>query len=157
MSHNSLVLYGGAFTFAAVAMVFYLFQKGKLPLTLAKMAGRGFFYPTLPFSIAYYYWRGPWWSPVDPHVYLGALPIAFLGHVQKMKKMGIEAVINLCDEYNGPISEYEKFGIEQLRIPVIDHTEPSTTEIKKCIDFIEKRIKENKKVLCHCKAGHGRR
>ena len=46
------------------------------------------------------------------------------GHPKKFKEMGIGGVVNLCSEYEGPVSAYKREGIEQLWIPSVDHFEP---------------------------------
>ena len=39
---------------------------------------------------------------------LGAAPLAPLGHVESLRDLGVTGVINLCDEYKGPIELYKK-------------------------------------------------
>lgn len=60
-------------------------------------------------------------------------------------------MVNSCDEYGGPVSTYEKYGIQQLYLPVIDYTSPSDSQIDRCVDFCEKIAKTGKSVLIHCK------
>ena len=42
----------------------------------------------------------------------------------------MRGVINLCDEYRGPKSEYEKLGMEELRLKTVDHFVPSLEDLK---------------------------
>ena len=65
--------------------------------------------------------------------------------------VGVGGVVNSCDEYGGPVSTYEKYGIQQLYLPVIDYTSPSESQIDRCVDFCEKIVKTGKSVLIHCK------
>ncbi len=95
-----------------------------------------------------------WWNEIDENIVVGEIP--FKKDVKKMAGIGIEAVINACEEYRGPIEEYKKFGIDQLHIPVIDYQLPSKSDILKAIEFIEKKIRGDQKVYIHCKAGRGR-
>ena len=37
---------------------------------------------------------------------------------------GVRAVVNTCEEYVGPVAQYQHHGIEQLRIPTTDFTHP---------------------------------
>ncbi len=60
---------------------------------------------------------------IDNKVWLGKSVLS--RHVAKLKKLGISRVLNMQDEYCGPIDEYKKHGIQQLHIPVIDHFEPT--------------------------------
>lgn len=153
----SNLTYASLAVMAGLGVSWLLFQKNKLPPHLQKIAGRFFFYPTLPISLPLYYARGDYWSTIEGQLYYGAIPLSLFGHPDKMKSMGITAVVNLCDEYAGPVSDYERIGIEQLYTPVVDHNSPDQEEIEKCISFIDRKLREGKKVLIHCKAGHGRR
>eukprot|EP01117_Protostelium_nocturnum_P003353 TRINITY_DN14334_c0_g1_i1.p1 TRINITY_DN14334_c0_g1~~TRINITY_DN14334_c0_g1_i1.p1 ORF type:complete len:240 (+),score=39.78 TRINITY_DN14334_c0_g1_i1:58-720(+) len=140
------------------AAFYYAFAKHRLPNWLAKYAARYFFWPTLPVTVAGFLtgYKGNWWDQIDDKVWLGGVPLVMLGHVDKLEKMGVKAVVNLMDEYNGPVSEYKSKGITQLIIPVIDHTEPSVDALSTAVDFIEKHRSRGEGVYIHCKAGHGR-
>lgn len=80
------------------------------------------FYLTMPFT--YLQRRNNYWSLLDDQVYMGAAPISlsFLGldTIKKMyTKMHIRGVVNVQAEYEGPVGEYQKWGIEQLYLPTI--------------------------------------
>eukprot|EP01116_Phalansterium_solitarium_P007318 TRINITY_DN19940_c0_g1_i1.p2 TRINITY_DN19940_c0_g1~~TRINITY_DN19940_c0_g1_i1.p2 ORF type:complete len:230 (+),score=46.30 TRINITY_DN19940_c0_g1_i1:36-692(+) len=138
-------------------LIHTLFLKGYLPLAFARFWGRLAFLPTLPASIAIYMFKGqPWWSRLDEHVYLGALPLTALGHVDELYRLGVRGVVNLCDEYDGPVHAYAEKGIEQLHVPVVDHTEPPAADIARSLRFIAERVSRGQAVYIHCKAGHGR-
>ena len=67
-------------------------------------------------------------------------------------------VVNLMDEWKGPVAAYQKYGIQQLYLPTVDHVEPSVSDMQRAVNFI-RRIrsqKENNAVFIHCKGGHGR-
>jgi len=88
-------------------------------------------------------------------VILGALP--FYWHVEKLvKDEHVTGVVNLCDEYMGPVGSYRSFNVEQLRIPTIDYNPPTKADIKKAIAFIREHKKRGGSVYVHCKAGRGR-
>lgn len=114
------------------------------------------FYPTLCWNIL----LGrilrirPWWSRVDQHVFIGALP--FVGDVTKLKNMGIGAVVNTCREYPGPKAAYAREHIEQLYLPTVDFTAPRLQDIERGVKFIERHVAEGTGVYIHCKAGRGR-
>jgi atypical dual specificity phosphatase len=59
-------------------------------------------------------------------------------------------------EYQGPISYYSELGMKQLRLPTVDHYEPSVENMKDAVKFIKEYKLRNEKVYIHCKAGHGR-
>jgi len=135
-----------------------LFAAKKLPLEAARVVGRIAFWPTLPgLFISNRLRNGSnWWSKIDDMVYLGAVPLVSMGHVDTMYQMGIRAVVNLCDEYEGPVEEYKKKGILQLRLPTVDHFEPSLEDLIKGANFIKERKEQGESVYIHCRAGHGR-
>ena len=49
----------------------------------------------------------------------------------------VRGVINMCEEYKGPISKYNELGIEQLYLPTTDHFEPSEEHL-----IVSKEIKK---------------
>ena len=95
-----------------------------------------------------------WWDPIDDHVILGARP--FARDVARLEKLGVTAVVNTCEEYRGPVQQYEECQIEQLWIPTIDFTPPSLEDVCKGVRFIEQQSAGGGKVYVHCKAGRGR-
>ena len=95
-----------------------------------------------------------WWDPVCDDVFLGAYP--FAKDVGPLSELGVGAVVNTCEEYAGPVSEYKRFGILQCRIPTTDFTHPKLEDIEKAVDFMESEIANGNKVYVHCKAGRAR-
>jgi atypical dual specificity phosphatase len=95
-----------------------------------------------------------WWDPIDPHVIVGAFP--FARDVEKLAALGVKGVVNTCDEYPGPVAEYERFGIEQFYMPTIDFTHPSLEDVTGAVEFIEGKVGQNETVYIHCKAGRAR-
>ena len=95
-----------------------------------------------------------WWDWIDDTVLLGAMP--FSRDVEKLKALGIGAVVNTCDEYCGPVEQYAAAGIEQFHIPTIDFLPPTLGDIEKAVSFIQKHAAAVVKVFVHCKAGRGR-
>jgi len=117
---------------------------------------RAIFYPTL-------WWNmllgrvlkvRNWWDQVDEDVFLGAYP--FAGDVSKLAKLGVGAIVNTCEEYPGPTTEYSNCHITQLRIPTIDFTHPTIADVEKAVAFMNEQIASGKKVYVHCKAGRAR-
>lgn len=94
---------------------------------------------------------------MDDAVLIGGAPFGFMNYPEKLyKQFNVRGVVNMCDEYRGPISSYKRLGIEQLRLPTVDHFEPSVEDLKKAVDFIQKHEAEGSRVYVHCRAGHGR-
>ena len=96
----------------------------------------------------------PWWSRVNERIIIGALP--FVSDVADMRNEGVAAVVNMCEEYEGPIAAYEASGIVQLRLRTVDFTSPSFADLQQGVDFIEKHTQSHQSVYVHCKAGRGR-
>ncbi len=95
-----------------------------------------------------------WWDEVDPNVIVGAMPLA--SDVARMKDAGVVAVVNTCQEYPGPIDEYEKAGITQLRVETIDFTHPSLESVEAAVEFMNQQLVNGGKIYVHCKAGRAR-
>ena len=95
-----------------------------------------------------------WWDRVDENVILGALPFAV--DVSKLHELGVTGVVNTCEEYAGPVSEYEALGIEQFRMPTIDFTHPKIKDVEAAVDFMERVSQDGGSIYVHCKAGRAR-
>ena len=123
---------------------------------MRRLIARSLFYPTLLWNmlLGRVLRVRNWWDQVDEHVFIGALPLA--RDVPAMKEAGIRAVVNTCEEYPGPVAEYEAAGIEQLRVPTVDFTPPSLDSVKRGVEFIEENVQQGKSVYIHCKAGRAR-
>ena len=92
-----------------------------------------------------------WFDAIDDTLILGALPMKSV-----RKKLAVNKVINMCEEWPGPIGEYQANGIEQLWIPVLDTTSPSLKQINLAVQFIQQAKESRQTVYLHCKAGSGR-
>lgn len=93
---------------------------------------------------------------MGPTLLLGAAPLRALDHPSLLYSKGVRGVVNMCDEYRGPVSEYKRLGIRQLRLPTVDHSQPESYDLMRGVRFIREFAARNEKVLVHCKAGHGR-
>ena len=113
MYFTSTQVYVGSASIA-ISLLYAAFQAHLLPPTLAKIVAKLFFYPTIPFTFLA---RGSnYYTLIDSHVFLGAVPMF---HVKEIFDRGVRAVVNLCDEYPGPIREYQKYHIAQLYLPTV--------------------------------------
>mmetsp|Transcript_7649 Transcript_7649/g.11508 ORF Transcript_7649/g.11508 Transcript_7649/m.11508 type:complete len:264 (+) Transcript_7649:3399-4190(+) len=138
---------------------FALFQKKILPPKIAAIAARIYFAPTLPLTylrLSFIPPRAGIWTELDDTVIIGAAPINRFGmnHPKKLRELGVCGVINCCAEYQGP--DWQSQGIELLRLPTIDHQEPTTEDLIKAVHFIQSLHDKGQKCYVHCKAGHGR-
>jgi len=128
----------------------------KMPLIVKRLFTYCLFPPTLVYNVICWYLfpQHAWYNRINPKLIVGALP--FYTTVPELYEAGVGGVVNCCDEYAGPILTYEKYGIQQLHLPVIDYTSPTDSQIDRCVDFCEKINETGKSVYIHCKAGKGR-
>ena len=71
---------------------------------------------------------------------------------------GVTLVVNMCLEYPGPTREYEKHGIEQLRLPFVDTESVSASGLIKGAAKIKQHLSDRPdgKIFIHCKGGIAR-
>mmetsp|Transcript_44343 Transcript_44343/g.139257 ORF Transcript_44343/g.139257 Transcript_44343/m.139257 type:complete len:122 (-) Transcript_44343:69-434(-) len=92
------------------------FQKKLLPIWAAKWVARLAFWPTIPLTLM----NKEFYTTIDASLALGTAPLGKpFGHVRRLDDNGVTGVINLCDEYRGPLREYGRYGIRQLWLPVV--------------------------------------
>lgn len=124
---------------------------------MRRLIARLLFWPTLGWNVLLV--RFPmaprrWWDRVDRHVILGALP--FSKDVQPLFDSGVRAVVNTCEEYAGPVEEYARLHIDQMRIPTTDFTPPRLADVRRAVAFIASKAERGETVYVHCKAGRAR-
>lgn len=95
-----------------------------------------------------------WWDYVDPMVILGARPMH--RDLKGLYAAGVRGMVNMCEEFPGPVAAYKTLGIEQLWLPTTDFQPPSLAHVTQGVDFIEKLSSRGDKVYVHCKAGRAR-
>lgn len=114
------------------------------------------FYPTLFWNALLGRWLKVrnWWDPIDPLVLLGGYPFAV--DAQRLHDVGVRGVVNTCEEYGGPVADYNRLGIEQFHMPTTDFTHPSLQDVIAAVEFVEDHARRGQKVYIHCKAGRAR-
>jgi atypical dual specificity phosphatase len=95
-----------------------------------------------------------WWDEIEPGLWLGARPTR--ADVNQLASLGVKAVVNLCQEFRGPLQAYRARGIDELWLPTIDFTPPTLEDIRRGVEFIRHHRAQGKGVYVHCKAGRGR-
>ena len=138
----------------ATITLYVLNQNHMLPKPLGMFTSRLLFWPTIPITVSKRI--GKWTTVVDNAVVLGGAPFGFMKYPEKLRELGVRGVINMCEEYHGPAKSYERLGIEHLRLPTVDHFEPSVEDLKRAVSFIQKHEAMGDRVYVHCRAGHGR-
>ncbi len=139
----------------ATITLYVLNQKHMLPKPLGSVVSKALFWPTLPITVSRRI--GKWTTMVDNAVVLGGAPFGFMNYPEKLySQFRVRGVVNMCEEYQGPVKSYRRLGIEHLRLPTVDHFEPSVEDLKKAVSFIQKHELRGDRVYVHCRAGHGR-
>mgnify|MGYP005858177725 CR=1 FL=1 len=73
------------------------------------------------------------------------------------RESGISAVVNLVEgDLGEQLREEEEKYFEVLHIPTNDFEAPSLAETLKIINWIDAKLKNNAKIVIHCRAGIGR-
>ncbi len=127
-----------------------------LPPRFSRTYARSVFYPTLAWNylLARVVKSRRWWDRIDPLVIVGAYP--FRRDVEGLHHAGVRAVVNTCEEYAGPVVDYERHGIEQLHIPTTDFTHPRLSDVEMAVEFVQRHVLAGDSVYIHCKAGRAR-
>lgn len=55
-----------------------------------------------------------------------------------------------------PGQDWDNAGIDYLSLPTVDYSSPSTEDIEKGIEFMQKYADQDETVYVHCKAGRTR-
>ena len=91
----------------------------------------------------------------DSNIVQGSMP--FPSDVSTLYNVyNVRAVINMCGEYPGPVSEYRRLGVEQLRLPTVDTTVPKPEDLRRGAEFVKRYGGDRGRVFVHCKGGIGR-
>ena len=67
---------------------------------------------------------------VDDHVVIGSLPLPEDVATLAAAPYNVRYVINMCQEYAGPVKEYDVQGIKQFRVPVRDMHAPTVAQLE---------------------------
>lgn len=121
--------------------LYILNQKHVLPKPLSGFVSKTLFWPTLPITLSRRVgkWVTPFSSTLNendiientPDFILGGAPFGFLNYPKiLLEKYNVKNVINMCEEYQGPIAKYKKLGMNQLRLKTTDHFEPSVQDLR---------------------------
>lgn len=159
--HSSPVASAALLSLPLTLIIGYaLLEKKMLPKFLWRPLSALYFYPMMLPNL---FWRvafgkQSYFSDIDGGVMLGAVPMVVAGHVKALHEDGVRAVLNMQAEYPGPLAAYAALHppIKSLRIPVVDHTEPTVQQLIEAVDFISAHRARGERVLVHCKGGHGR-
>ncbi|KAI0978911.1 hypothetical protein GJ496_002622 [Pomphorhynchus laevis] len=105
----------------------------------------------------FHYGYGNYIIPITDLLLIGSYPNA--NDVPELSKTyNVCAVVNMCDEYIGPLLAYRNYGIQNYRLPTLDGVVPLKTDVDKAVKFIRFQIAVNpgKRILVHSRTGNER-
>ena len=116
-------------TLLGVTVALYILnQKHALPRPLSAVVSKTLFWPTLPITVSRR--LGKWMTRIDDTVVMGGAPFGFVDYPDRLyNDFGVRGVINLCEEYRGPLRKYKELGMEHLYLPTTDHFEPTVEDL----------------------------
>lgn len=91
------------------------------------------------------------WTFITDRVLLG--PVPFTWNVGQLCDLGVTAVVNMCEEWQGPVRQYQQAAITQLHLPTRDYAPPSADDVVRGIEFIDSEVDRGGTVYVHCRAG----
>lgn len=92
---------------------------------------------------------------ITSQIAAGYAPMSF-SDLEDIKKAGINAIVNLCGEFADLHEIEEKAGFEVYWLPIPDECAPDMYAMEKALEWLDESVYLNKKVLVHCRHGHGR-
>ncbi|MGI6657563.1 MAG: protein-tyrosine phosphatase family protein [Desulfobulbus sp.] len=92
---------------------------------------------------------------ITSHLATGHAPMSY-EDLDQIRAQGISAIINLCDEFSDLHEIEEGAGFDVFYLPIADECVPDREAMEKALDWLDEAIYLNKKVLVHCRMGHGR-
>ncbi len=92
---------------------------------------------------------------ITDHLATGHAPMSY-EDLDFIREQGIRAIVNLCGEFCDLHQIEEGSGFEVYYLPVVDECAPDLEAMEKALDWMDESIYLDKKVLVHCRLGHGR-
>ncbi len=123
---------------------------------MQRWLARAIYYPTLAYNVflGRVLRRRHWWDPIGEHLILGARPLGQDPH--RLHQLGVTGVVNMCEEFAGPETQYRELSIEQLWLPTVDFNHPSEEHVQAGAEFIHRHELKGGTTYVHCKAGRAR-
>lgn len=92
---------------------------------------------------------------ITEHLATGHAPMSY-EDLDSIREQGIDAIVNLCGEFCDLHQIEETSGFEVYYLPVVDEHAPDLEAMERALDWLDEAIYLGKKVLVHCRMGHGR-
>jgi protein-tyrosine phosphatase/Fe-S-cluster containining protein len=92
---------------------------------------------------------------ITKNLAVGHAPMSY-AELDQIRDQGIDAIVNLCEEYCDLHELEENSGFEVFYLPITDDRAPKMEEMEKGLEWMDEAMYLGKKVLVHCKHGVGR-
>lgn len=92
---------------------------------------------------------------ITDHLATGHAPMSY-ADLESIRQQGIRAIVNLCGEFCDLHQIEEESGFDVYYLPVVDECAPDLSAMEQALDWMDEAIYLDKKVLVHCRMGHGR-
>lgn len=92
---------------------------------------------------------------ITDHLATGHAPMSY-ADLESIRHQGVRAIVNLCGEFCDLHQIEEESGFEVYYLPVVDECAPDLSAMEQALDWMDEAIYLDKKVLVHCRMGHGR-
>ncbi len=86
---------------------------------------------------------------------VGYAPMSY-DELDSIRDQGIVAIVNLCGEFSDLHEIEEQAGFEVCFLPTPDECAPDMEQMKEALEWLDEALYLKKKVLIHCRHGHGR-
>jgi len=86
---------------------------------------------------------------------VGYAPMSY-EELDSIKNQGIVAIVNLCGEFCDLHEIEEQSGFEVYFLPIPDECAPDMEQMEEALEWLDEALYLKKKVLIHCRHGHGR-
>lgn len=86
---------------------------------------------------------------------MGGAPLSYEA-LDDIRAKGIDAILNLCAEFCDLREIESSHGFEVHYLPIRDEETPDISDLDAAMAWIDEIIRQNRKVLIHCRFGIGR-
>lgn len=94
-------------------------------------------------------------SWITENLAVGHAPLSYADLIS-IKQQGVDAIVNLCEEYCDLNEIEEQSGFEVYYLPIADECAPNMADMEKGLEWVALAIEMGKNVLVHCRYGIGR-
>ena len=76
--------------------------------------------------------------------------------LESLKQQGIDAIVNLCEEFCDLHEIQMEAGFDVYYLPITDECAPDMEAMEAAIEWVDSTVALGRKVLVHCRFGIGR-